>query len=485
MQRKTADLGDRLERQRVFTRRRSISFSYDAAQTSVENRRHWAAADGLSAQAAHNPSVLKLLRTRSRYEVANNSYARGLVDTIANYVVGTGPRLQMLTSSDDLNLKVESLWIKWAKETGFAQKLRTMRVSQCESGEVFGLLANNPILKNPIKLDVKVIEADQCTSPMMGYDPLGREVDGIKFDDFGNPSTYTLMKRHPGDMYFLPQDFIEVQAKDITHLFRPTRPGQARGVPELTPALALFAYLRRYTLAVLNAAEQAALITGIIHTDASASAEDADQVDAFEPSQIDRGTLLTMPFGWKVNQLKAEQPTTVYGDFKDQILNEIARCLNVPFNIAACNSSSYNYASGRLDHQAFFRFLEISRDEIVHRVLEKIFAAWIEEAVVAGELPSSMLAEDTTHQWFWDGFEHVDPSKEATAQQTRLQNHTTTYAAEFAKQGLDWREQLKQRAVEVKMLKEFGIEIEPKEPQAAETDESDEEKPKAKSKSQE
>jgi len=71
---------------------------YDAAVTSDENRRHWAHADGLSANAAANPVVRRTLRNRARYEVANNSYARGIVLTLANDTVGTGPRLQLLTA---------------------------------------------------------------------------------------------------------------------------------------------------------------------------------------------------------------------------------------------------------------------------------------------------------------------------------------------------------------------------------------------------
>ena len=69
---------------------------YDAAQTTYENRRHWAHADHLSADAAMSADVRRVLRSRARYEVANNSYAKGIVLTLANYVVGTGPRLQML-----------------------------------------------------------------------------------------------------------------------------------------------------------------------------------------------------------------------------------------------------------------------------------------------------------------------------------------------------------------------------------------------------
>src|SRR5512137_1506375 len=76
---------------------RTIRGRYDAAVTNEDNRRHWANADGLSANAANSAEVRRVLRNRSRYEVANNSYARGIVLTLANDVIGTGPRLQMLT----------------------------------------------------------------------------------------------------------------------------------------------------------------------------------------------------------------------------------------------------------------------------------------------------------------------------------------------------------------------------------------------------
>ena len=56
---------------------------YDAATTNSDNYRHWANADGLSADSAASPEVRRILRNRSRYEVANNSYARGIVDLLA------------------------------------------------------------------------------------------------------------------------------------------------------------------------------------------------------------------------------------------------------------------------------------------------------------------------------------------------------------------------------------------------------------------
>ena len=83
------------------------------------------------------------------------------------------------------------------------------------------------------------------------------------------------------------------------------------------------------------------------------------------------------------------------------------------------------------------------------------------------------------HQWFWDGHEHVDPAKEASAQATRLASHTTTLADEYAKRGQDWETQLRQRAKEIALMSELGLATETVTPTTNQenTDVQDEEVP--------
>jgi capsid protein len=244
----------------------------------------------------------------------------------------------------------------------------------------------------------------------------------------------------------------------VLHWFRGDRPGQARGVPDILPALPLFAQLRRFTLAVIAAAETAADFAGILYTDAPASGE-ADAAEPFEPIELEKRALVTMPGGWKMSQLQAEQPSTGYAEFKHEILNEIARCLNMPFNVAAGNSSGYNYASGRLDHQTYFKAIRVEQVHLEAVVLDRVLAAWFDEAaLIPGLLPDDLGPFVTwPHQWFWDGHEHVDPAKEATAQATRLANLTTTLADEYARRGLDWEAQLRQRAKELALVAALGL----------------------------
>lgn len=303
---------------------------YDAATTTIDNVRHWAAADGLSASAANSPEVRRTLRNRSRYEVANNSYARGISLTLANDCVGTGPRLQMLTADAFANRFVEQEFFAWADAAGLAEKLRTMRLARVSDGESFGLLTSNPRVDSPVQLDLKLVEAEQVTSPILALDSY-RYLDGIRFDEHGNPISYDVLRGHPGDDAFsLTENYDTIDASSILHYFRSDRPGQIRGIPDITPALPLFAQLRRFTLAVLAAAETAADFAGILYTDAPAGGE-ADAAEPFEPIELEKRALLTMPGGWKMAQMHAEQPATTYAEFKREILNEIARCLNMPF----------------------------------------------------------------------------------------------------------------------------------------------------------
>ena len=254
----------------------AVRARYDAAVTTEDNRRHWAHADALSADAAASSDVRRTLRNRARYEVANNSYARGIVLTLANDTVGTGPRLQLLTDSDAINRQVEREFDLWAQEVGLAEMLRTMRMARAQDGEAFAILANNPVLDHPVKLDLRLIEADQVTSPLRHLAD-DHEVDGIVLDRHGSPAAYQVLKEHPGgNSWAFSQDFMTIPATDMIHVFRQERPGQHRGVPEITPALPLFAQLRRYTLAVLSAAETAADLAGILYTDTPPGGETED-----------------------------------------------------------------------------------------------------------------------------------------------------------------------------------------------------------------
>ena len=453
--------------------------TYDIAQTTPENQNHWAWATDLSANGELSPDVRKTSRNRSRYERRNNSYAKGLVETKAHDLIGTGPRLQLTIPGAKIESvrSVERQHRRWSKAAMIADKYRVMAETQVTDGECFGVMVTNPILRHAVKLDVRTIEADQCATPNLLWGDPRKAVDGIKFDQYGNPTEYHFLKTHPGDWWGFSLDYDKVSAESVVHWFRPGRPGQARGISELSAALPLFAQLRRYTLATLTAAEFAAMLAGVMKTNTPAEDGGEVEVSAADRLPLVRGSLIALPEEWDAIQFKPEQPTGTYADFKAALLGEIGRGVHTPYSIVSGDGSRENFSSMRFTVALYQRSIWIERDRMQTRVLDPILWAWLDEAVLAGLIPDDLPPFiEWDWEWHWDGFDSIDPVKDATAAQIRLANGLTTYAAEFAAQGLDYVEVFDQQMKEIAMRAERGLPA-PAAPEKASSSPAKDEKP--------
>ena len=436
---------------------RSIKARYDAAQQSPDTSAHWSEADSLSAVCANSAMVRQKLRDRSRYEIANNSYARGILDSIANYTIGSGPTLQIQPPtgepSDSAN-QVERLFNDWMSDRQIAHKLHTLQLALDGDGEGFAILTDSESHNTPVSLDVRLYEADHFED-YSGVSQLQDDA-GVRINSNGEPTEYAFQSEHPGDRLSLFQASRWIPADSVLHVFREDRPGQLRGIPKTTPCLGLFAQLRRFTLATLTAAEAAANFAGIV----SGTGSDDDNEYPLVPLQeiaVTRGMLTALPDDVTLSQLKAEHPNATFDEFVRALLREIARCLGVPAVLALGDASEYNYSSGRLDLQAFNRQLDVDRSLLFGPILRRIYSAWLQEALlIPGFLPDA-FDPDTQITWRWPGAGSIDRAKEALGQRQELQNNTTTLAREYARQGLDWEQELRQRAREKALMRELGL----------------------------
>lgn len=425
--------------------RAKLRAAYDAAQTTDENAKHWRWADDLSAAEANSLHVRQTLRSRSRYEcLQSNSFAKGMVCTLANDFITTGPSLQIQWSDrKELALRLEKQFAAWAKRVRLVRKLRTARLAKAVDGECFIVASNNPRIRGPVKLDLQLVEADQISTPGWtdgALDP--QAVDGIKFDQWGNPTVYHQLQYHPGDRSAMGhwEKPNRLDPDHVIHMFNHDRPGQVRGVPEVTPALPLFAMARRYTLATVLAAETAADFVAILQTQASAfdNVEQAPQ-DPFESVDIDRGMMTALPYGYDLSQLKAEQPTTTYVEFRNALLQEIARCLHMPTNKARGDSSGYNYSSARMDHQIYYHAIETERCDWEVECLDRIFEWWLDELLLSsnefrGQLPP---VEELPHRWTWKPPVSVNPMQDARANLMLIDAELLTEREYLISQGMD------------------------------------------------
>jgi len=441
-----------------------ISARFDSAITTGDDRAHWAMADGLAADAAANPMIRYTLRNRGRYEDANNCYCKGVGETIANDFVGTGPRLHIDDErlTEDEREDIEAKFAAWAQAIDLPGKLRTMRKARRTDGETFACKITNPKLKHPVKLDLRVIEADQVRFVDISL-LLSPSVDGIRFDDYGNPVSYHILRIHPGYWSYatgyvgMPWEYDVWDASLVIHWFRQDRPGQHRGLPEFLPALPLYATLRRYTQATLDAAETAADYAVLLETQAGAMFVDEDgntsegvtEAKAFSAVQMHRRMMAALPAGYSAKQMRPEQPTQEYSGFKREVASEIGRCEGVPRNVVLADSSDSSFASGQLDHKIYFRPREIERAEANGLILDNLFGDFIAEGVRLREghgdygkpyLPQILrtLGTSVEHSWYWDSNEMGDPFKLSAAKSTAMKDGLTTIPAEYEAKGRNW-----------------------------------------------
>jgi capsid protein len=461
----------------------AVKARYDAAITDESNKKHWANADGLSAAAANSHGVRDTLRRRSRYECDNGGYCAGIVRTRADDLVGTGPTLQILTDDDAINGQVERAFAGWARASCTAEKLHTLDMARCRDGESFGVFVTNPAVNHPVQLDLKLVEADQIADPV-GGPPVPGRIDGIEYDAHGNPAAYHVLRFHPGGRWFdfaVPSSLTDfsapgpygepvvnfsqpyaadrIDAQYVLHWFRKDRPGQLRGVPELTPALPLFPYLRRFTLATLAAAETAANLSAILETEynPALAGEEPEPPTPMETLEIERGVMVTTPAGSKMHQFAAEHPNAEFANFRREIIKECGRPVGMPFNVTAADSSQHNYSSAKLDHYGYRGSLRVERHFAEVNLLDRVFAAFVAEArLIPGLLPAGVDVLVLPRAWHWPGWPSMDKD-EAKNDTERLNNGTATLSELQAEWGVDWKESVRQRGRELKFMAEAGV----------------------------
>lgn len=427
---------------------------YDAAQTTDENMRHWTMADSLDPDRANSPEVRRVLVKRSRYEAANNSYCRGMVDTLAGDVIGRGPRVQFRTGAgDQADRFVNREFADWMREVKLARKLRVMRKARATDGEGLGVIKTRRKLPTPVKLFVQTLECDHLATPNFLL-PTGGEIDGVRLDADGEPAAYSILKHHPGGQAGFAIESTWYPAENVLHLFRADRAGQHRGIPELTPALRLFSQLRRFTLATLAAAETAADFAAVIETNQPAGdgygPDDSGglQPEALDVFELAQRMVTVLPENYKLSQLKAEHPSTTFGQFKREILSEAFAAICMPWNVGAHDSSDSSWASGKLDRLTYGRLVGIERIDWEHDALRPLIVGWFDEAIlIPGYLPEGL---PPLSQWtitvYWDGLGELDEVKAANAHRIQLASGQRSFTSLYAERGEDCETEWAQQA---------------------------------------
>lgn len=438
---------------------------------------------------------VSILRQRTRDLYMGVPIANGAVKTMRTNIVGRGLRLkpnidaELLGVSPEerrtLEKQIEREWNIWAESTdcdmaridNFYELQQLAFLNWLISGDCLAVLPVKPRLNQPYDLRVQLIEADRLCSPDNCDTIDNKIVGGVEVDQSGEVVAYHIADHHPLSYAYADISWQRVEAfgkttgrRNVLHLMNRERIGQRRGVPFLAPVIESLKQLGRYTDAELVAAVVSGMFTVFIEK-ADASSEDAIgsiipeevQVDAEDETTIELapGAVIDLNEGEKAHDMNPGRPNANFGGFVEAICQQIGASLEIPYELLIKRfNSSYTASKGALEEA--WKMFNMYRDWLATDFCQPVYEEWLTEAVAKGRIKAPGFFTDPVirkaycgAKWNGPAKGMLDPIKEATAAEKRVQNGFSTRSDETMQMtGTSYYNNIEQLKHEEKELRE-------------------------------
>lgn len=412
----------------------------------------------------------------SRYFSQNSGLYSSLQELFVQYVAGSELAVNPASSDTEWNRWALDYWSNWAQYADLSsrQSYSSLTGLVCSSwfqdGEVFKLQTNGDTGQPRIQL----IEAHRCKTPSQEVKQEGWSVvDGVQID----PS-----KRRPIGYWISEsgQDRKDVfrlhNTERAQHIFEPSRAGQFRGYPFVSPVLQDLIDLEVWEKLEMKAAQDAARISNVIYNESGEiSAEDilatggTVSVDANNKvtAQIESlgGDTVAFKNGTKFEQHKSDRPSLITLDNWKRKEEKVCSGVSIPRVMVYPDSMQGTVYRGTLDMAtAFFRARFSFLAEFIRRDWQ-----WVMDYAIRTD---QRLSKNVPADW-WKVSVHpprapnVDVGYNSSAAIAEIANGLGTFSAHYAARGLDWREQFKQLAEQKKLAESLGLLQQPQQKAAA------------------
>jgi lambda family phage portal protein len=356
-------------------------------------------------------------------------------------------------------------WTDWADSAGQldfyglqAQAVRGMAVA----GETFTRLRNRRPGDVPgVPLQLQVLEADHVPIDREEKISTGFVQQGIAFDLIGRRTGYMMYRHHPADQLVMGAGFdtepVFVPASEVIHLYDTmARPGQIRGEPWFTRALAKLKDLDDYDDAELMRKKISAMLVGFIKRNVPTGSSLEDLKEFWGEGTAEDGSAtkiangvgeITMEPG-SMNQLAPgeevdfSQPQDVGGQyevFMRQQLRALAVFAGMLYEQLTGDYGSLNDRTWRAAFNEFKRRCEMLQHHIVvFQFCRPVWRRWRQLAIVAGLLTEEEAPE--TVKWVAQSWPYINPKQDIEAAQLEIRAGIASRSEKAMERGRDARE---------------------------------------------
>lgn len=451
--------------------------AYDAAKAR-RRLSTWKATNASMRTIMQNEGPLMLARCRD--VIRNNPYGAGAAEVFKSNLVGVGIKpSSLLTDAPELRQQIMEKWLLWTDEADadgiydFYGMQTAIGHALFEAGEVF--IRRRP--RRPedglsVPLQYQLIESEQLDHSFTKKADNGNDiVSGVEFDLLGKRVAYHFWREHPGNMSANKMgERVRVPADGVMHVMRATRPGQVRGVPLVTPAVVKLWLLDQYDDAELDRKKTAAMFAGFITSPSPEDVLEDDETSGADASAeagvvtLEPGTMQTLLPG---EEVQFSQPADVgggYEAFQYRTLLAVFSAMGVPYTIGTGDLKRANYSSLRGAIIEFRRRIsQLQHQVIVHQFARRVWADFLDAAVLSGALQIPGYARDPLPyrkvKWIPPKFEWVDPLKDLKAEAVAVQYGFKARSDVIEEFGNDAEETDSRIAADAKRATALGIVI--------------------------
>ena len=427
--------------------------------------------------------ALSLLRARSRAAVRSDGYARMGVERLVSNIVGSGIAPQSKAPDRDFRKRLHELFLDWTDEAdatgqldfyGLQAQAVQAWLEGCES-----FTRQRPRLADDVQfvpLQLQLIESEQCPvdHTMLNARTGNRIRAGVEFSAIGRRVAYWLYRERPGDPQDLnTADLVRVDAAQVQHLYAPLRPGQIRGLPQLTQALLVLHETAKWRDATQVRQAMSAMFLMFLKRAAPLGDPELNPTTGqpVERDPADDTPLMPMEPAL-VQELEPDETVEFsdppeasgYADFMRDTLMEAAVAAGVPYEVLTGDLRNVNDRTVRVILNEFRRRIEQYQHHIVAFQFNRpIWAAFINRAILSGALvpPSEFFRDPLPYyrvEWVPPAWPYLNPVQDVQAYKAMVRAGAMTldeFIREVRGRSLD--EVAHERADELALLAELGI----------------------------
>lgn len=454
--------------------------AYESASTAGARAKSWRVSGaGPNAAAVQN---LSLMRFRARDAIRNDPWAKTAIARLVSNTIGSGIQAHPQHPNDAVRKMQKQLWEDSGQEIDADDLFDIAGVQTLAARAFFSdgeVLVRrrwrSPLDGLAVPMQIQLLEGDLLPVEKNEIVPDGEIVNGVEFDADGRRVAYHLLRRHPGEYgraSMTGMQTVRVPAAEIAHVFLALRPGQVRGIPELSTVLLRLKSLDNFDDAVLFRQEVSNLFAGFITKPPAEPGMPGDpvtgsamqyDVDGFSPVvSLEPGSMQELAPGESVMFAEPPGAGADYGPFMRQQLMAAAASVGIPYEVMTGDLRDVSDRVLRVILNEFRRSIEqLQWNVFIHQFCRKVWHWWVDACALSGAMPMpDFYRRRRDYQrvrWVPQGWPYIHPVQDVTAKRMEIRSGLASRSGAVLSRGDDPEQVDRENADDLARERRLGI----------------------------